>query len=310
MYIRCFGLACLVLLSMIGGQRTANAADLYRAPPPPPVSYVPPVIATNTWTGFYAGINGGYGWGSGGNTISYFDGLDQSARAQPQGGFGGGQIGYNYQTGSFVFGVETDFQGAGISNSVTGTTANGFDFTSKESIDWFGTARGRLGFAVGNALLYGTGGFAYGNVNQRASNDVQCLRKQHHADGLRSRRRHRIQIQSCLVSQGRISVYRSRQPEAHRQPRQHHQPARHQLPNGPHRLKLSLRRRRIRASEVDRTHFGLRGGACGRRFHFGDVHRLLTRQRGGASFSANSAASRLKDCGVALAPLRRRVARP
>ena len=175
MYIRCFGLACLVLLSMIGGQRTANAADLYRAPPPPPVSYVPPVIATNTWTGFYAGINGGYGWGSGGNTISYFDGLDQSARAQPQGGFGGGQIGYNYQTGSFVFGVETDFQGAGISNSVTGTTANGFDFTSKESIDWFGTARGRLGFAVGNALLYGTGGFAYGNVNQRASNDVNVF---------------------------------------------------------------------------------------------------------------------------------------
>ena len=149
---------------------TAQAADLYRAPPPPPVSYVPPVVPANTWTGFYAGINGGYGWGGGGNTISYYDGADQSARAQPQGGFGGGQIGYNYQTGSFVFGVETDFQGAGISDSVTGTTANGNDFTSKESIDWFGTARGRLGFAVGNALLYGTGGFAYGNVNQHATN--------------------------------------------------------------------------------------------------------------------------------------------
>ena len=53
---------------------------------------------------------------------------------------------------------------------MTGTTAQNYGFTSKESIDWFGTARGRLGFAFGNALLYGTGGFAYGNVNQHAIN--------------------------------------------------------------------------------------------------------------------------------------------
>ena len=53
---------------------------------------------------------------------------------------------------------------------MTGTTAGGYPFTSKESIDWFGTVRGRLGFAVGNALVYGTGGFAYGNVNQHAVN--------------------------------------------------------------------------------------------------------------------------------------------
>jgi outer membrane immunogenic protein len=158
----------------MGAGMTAQAADLYRAPPP--MSYVPPVIATNTWTGFYAGINGGYAWGGGGNTISYYDGPDQWGRAQPEGGFGGGQIGFNYQTGGFVFGVETDFQGAGISNSVTGTMATGgYDFTSKESIDWFGTARGRLGFAVGNALLYGTGGFAYGNVNQHAVNGVDVF---------------------------------------------------------------------------------------------------------------------------------------
>ncbi len=146
----------------------AHAADLYRAPPPPPVSYVPPVVPTNTWTGFYAGINGGYAWGSGSDTITYFDGLNQFGRPQPQGGFGGGQAGYNLQTGSFVFGVETDFQGAGLNNSVTGTTAGGTDFTSQQNIDWFGTVRGRLGLAFGNTLVYGTGGFAYGNVNQRA----------------------------------------------------------------------------------------------------------------------------------------------
>ncbi len=166
MYIRCFGLACLVSLGAAGG---ADAADLYRAPPPPPVSYVPPIV-TNTWTGFYVGVNGGYGWGGGGDTIALSDGSDQWARAQPQGGFGGGQVGYNLQTGSFVFGFETDFQGAGISNSVTGTSVvNGNDFTSQQSIDWFGTVRGRLGLAFGNTLVYGTGGFAYGNVNQRSN---------------------------------------------------------------------------------------------------------------------------------------------
>ena len=89
MYIRCCALACLVTLT--GAGMTAQAADLYRAPPPPPVSYVPPMVSANTWTGFYAGINGGYGWGGGGNTISYVDGADQSGRVQPQGGFGGGK---------------------------------------------------------------------------------------------------------------------------------------------------------------------------------------------------------------------------
>ena len=164
MYTRSFMLACLVSLGAAGG---ANAADLYRAPPAPPVSYVPPIM-TNSWTGFYAGINGGYGWG-GGDSIAFSDGSDRWARAQPQGGFGGGQLGYNFQSGSFVYGVETDFQGAGISDSVTGTSVNGAGFTSQQSIDWFGTVRGRLGFAFGNALVYGTGGFAYGNVNQRTN---------------------------------------------------------------------------------------------------------------------------------------------
>ena len=170
MYIRSCELVCLVSLGAFGGAMTAQAADLYHAPPaPPPTSYVPPIVPTNTWTGFYAGINGGYGWGSGGDSISYFDGADQSARGQPQGGFGGGQIGYNYQVNSFVFGVETDFQGAGISSSVGGLTAGGVDFTSQQNIDWFGTVRGRVGVAFDRVLVYGTGGFAYGNVSQHAN---------------------------------------------------------------------------------------------------------------------------------------------
>ena len=162
----------------------ADAADLYRAPPTP--SSAPPAayVDLNSWAGFYAGVNGGYGWNSGGNSIGYNDGgagfiqgTDQSRAPQPQGGFGGGQIGYNFQSGSFVFGVETDFQGGNISDRVTGSTVNGNDFTSRESIDWFGTVRGRIGYAFGRVLVYGTGGVAYGDVRQHAfvSNGVDSV---------------------------------------------------------------------------------------------------------------------------------------
>ena len=153
----------------------ANAADLYRAPPIPSSAPSAAYVDLNSWTGFYAGINGGYGWNSGGNSFGYNDGgtgfiggTDQSAGPQPQGGFGGGQIGYNFQSGSFVFGVETDFQGGNISDRVTGLTVNSNDFSSRESIDWFGTMRGRIGYAFGRVLVYGTGGVAYGDVREGA----------------------------------------------------------------------------------------------------------------------------------------------
>ncbi len=163
-------LACLSLVSAVAlGATAADAADLYRKPPPP-APYSPPAayVEPNIWQGFYVGLNGGYGWGNGGNAISYSNG-DSSAHAKPEGGFGGGQLGYNFQSGKLVFGLESDFQGGDLSRSTTGTTTGGKAFTSKESTDWFGTARGRLGLALGPALVYGTGGFAYGGVRQQAT---------------------------------------------------------------------------------------------------------------------------------------------
>ena len=78
----------------------ANAADLYRNPPPS--SYIPPAafIDQNIWQGFYAGLNGGYGWGETTAPFPSSDGFTLAERAQPQGGFGGGQIGYNFQSGA------------------------------------------------------------------------------------------------------------------------------------------------------------------------------------------------------------------
>ncbi len=140
---------------------TANAADLYRSPAPAP-SYVPPAayVEFSSWAGFYGGINGGYGWNDDGNMIAYSDG-PTSSRAHPQGGFGGGQAGYNFQRSSVVFGLESDFQGGYLG-------ASSSHFSSKEDVDWFGTVRGRLGYSFGRTLVYGTGGFAYGDVRQTA----------------------------------------------------------------------------------------------------------------------------------------------
>ncbi len=174
LHTRIAGLTLATIFAL--NAKTANAADIYR---PEPRSYKDtPVYAppANSWTGFYIGANGGYAWNNSGNSINYNDGgagfiggADQSARALPQGGFGGGQIGYNLQSGSFVFGVEADFQGSSIGDRVGSTTLNGLDATSRERLDWFGTARGRLGFAVDRTLFYFTGGLAYGDLRQSAS---------------------------------------------------------------------------------------------------------------------------------------------
>lgn len=125
----------------------AHAADLPSRKDAP--VYVPPPVFS--WTGFYAGLNVGGGW------------TDNSARGgQASGVIGGGQIGYNYQLSPlFVVGVETDFQGTSLS-----TRNNGW-FNAGASLPWFGTVRGRAGLALldSHLLVYGTGGFAYGEVN-------------------------------------------------------------------------------------------------------------------------------------------------
>src|SRR5262249_119524 len=95
--------------------------------------------------------------------------------------FGGGQLGYNYQfNNNIVAGIEADFQWSGIEGNAMGATqvaANGalvgsasFDVGSE--VEWFGTIRGRLGYAWDRALLYGTGGVAYGSVKSHATFSV------------------------------------------------------------------------------------------------------------------------------------------
>src|SRR5262245_57292999 len=120
---------------------TASAADMAVAPrglPPPP-----------SWTGFYVGIMGGGAWGDG--TITGASGtIDLS------GGFVGGTVGYNWQNGNIVWGVEGDAAWASIGKSSSATVA-GVLLTAKTDADFLATLRGRVGFVSGNGLYYITG---------------------------------------------------------------------------------------------------------------------------------------------------------
>jgi outer membrane immunogenic protein len=181
----------------------AIAADM-SLPPRPYAPYAPAYYHSAVvyeWTGFYIGLSAGGGFGLGGinnNVTSAFcnivfvgQGCDpgqasSAAAAAVPGGFdkthpsgfiGGGQIGYNYQMGWFVWGVEADFSGADISGSNSKTaTAIVFDNTTtivdtiagtaNQKLDWLGTLRGRVGFVPFTPLLvYATGGLAYGHVS-------------------------------------------------------------------------------------------------------------------------------------------------
>jgi outer membrane immunogenic protein len=150
------------------------AADLpVKTPPISPVVY--------SWTGFYAGLNAGYNETRTVPTTNFTDpngiigpiidaGVLVLPKPQNGSGFtGGGQIGYNFQTGIWLVGVESDLSGSTAKSSET-TTGITVPFapiiatTLTQHVDVLGTTRARLGVVSNNMLFYGTGGLAYGQV--------------------------------------------------------------------------------------------------------------------------------------------------
>jgi outer membrane immunogenic protein len=159
----------------LGTASPALAADMRPAPPPPPAPvYVPPPF---TWTGFYIGGNLGGAWANTKITDSLF-GLSFSNGNN--GVFvGGGQVGFNYQFGSAVFGVEGDFDwGANNNNSVTGVVGPlgpptlGHTFTASANDRWMATVAGRLGYAFDRWLIYVKGGGGWVGANSFTVADV------------------------------------------------------------------------------------------------------------------------------------------
>jgi len=154
----------------------AFAADLALKAPPPP----PPVWS---WTGWYAGVNIGGSFGKARDSASFgapaVPFLPGSTSSNLDGVIGGGQLGYNLQSGSIVYGLEADIQGSGERSSAS--SSNNFipnpfvagppgvpstgTLGDSEKLPWFGTVRGRLGvLASPTWLLYVTGGLAYGEI--------------------------------------------------------------------------------------------------------------------------------------------------
>ncbi len=120
------------------------------------------------WNGLYGGVHAGIshsGSSEATGSLGRFS-LDGSFEHDPA-ILGGAQIGYNFQNGQFVFGLEADFSGTDLSSD-SGALLDfpGFQvgtFTSE--VDWFGTVRARAGVLLDdNFLFYGTGGLAYGHV--------------------------------------------------------------------------------------------------------------------------------------------------
>jgi outer membrane immunogenic protein len=131
-----------VALLAAGWTVSAEAADLSYGSRAPYTVNQP--LNAYSWAGPYLGANLGYAWGSVDNNPT-----------NPSGFSGGVQAGYNWQTGPWMFGVEGDIQATGADDTFA---------PWKFSNPWFGTVRGRAGYAFNNILFYGTGGLAFGEL--------------------------------------------------------------------------------------------------------------------------------------------------
>ena len=131
----------LVAAALVAAVSSVQAADLSYGRGPYTVNQP---LNMYSWAGPYIGGNIGWDWGSVDNNPT-----------KPSGFVGGAQAGYNWQTGPWVFGIEGDLQGTGASDTFA---------PWKFSNPWFGTVRGRAGYALNNVLLYGTAGLAFGEL--------------------------------------------------------------------------------------------------------------------------------------------------
>ena len=199
-------LSSVALATMAGAALAADLPSRRVAPAP----YV--AVPVFTWTGFYVGVNAGYGFSDSNNRNFGFNGPltavgptatpvvafpgtvfgNNGANGQNRDGFvGGGQIGYNYQFGNIVVGVEADIQytdfgrnknngngafGVAVPNANIGIVAPGqianvgfFNGGGSQS-DYFGTVRGRLGYAFDRMMVYGTGGVAFRDTGSNNNN--------------------------------------------------------------------------------------------------------------------------------------------
>ncbi|MGO9483074.1 MAG: outer membrane protein [Rhodomicrobium sp.] len=158
----------------------ANAADMYSGGYKEAPAYVPPPL----WTGFYFGLHMGIDWSQVDlNGHRFSDGWNYmnfpSQTLNSNGGFGGGQFGYNFQASSaFVYGIEVDLGGATMTNRmhnyglIHDGYVDGVSFDGKNDGGFYGDVTGRLGYTWGAALIYAKGGFAWLDTNHNMNETI------------------------------------------------------------------------------------------------------------------------------------------
>jgi outer membrane immunogenic protein len=174
------GIAAIVFGQIASASDLPMRAPVYKAPPPP----------VYNWTGFYIGGNAGYGWGNSDATSNFtcpsgtavldcqytipanLAAVNNAASGSlsPDGFTGGIQAGYNWQVGSGVYGIESDFNAFNLDDSLSGgahfpSASTNYAVNASVKTDWLFTFRGRLGWTVTpTALLYATGGLAVTDI--------------------------------------------------------------------------------------------------------------------------------------------------
>jgi outer membrane immunogenic protein len=143
--------AGIAVIALLVAPLAAQAADI---PSKAPAYSAPSYFS---WTGFYLGLNGGYGFGK--SALTDAAGTS-TGDYNLKGALAGATLGYNYQTGSWVWGLEGDIDASWIKGSTTVACGG----TCETSNSWLGTARGRIGYAWDRWMPYLTGGAAFGSV--------------------------------------------------------------------------------------------------------------------------------------------------
>ena len=150
---------------------TASAGHAADMPQPQPVPV--PVPELPGWTGFYIGANAGGAFGNSRTSFNFAGFAPPTFDTQLRGVIGGGQIGYTWQTGPLVLGLEADFDGSSMSGNrpapCIAPICGLLSATYSQKVPWFGTVRPRVGYAAGSWMVYATGGFAYGERDTNAT---------------------------------------------------------------------------------------------------------------------------------------------
>ena len=144
--MRKYLMAAVSILALAGAAGAADAQNIFSGPPV-------------NWTGAYAGVEGGYGWGGSDHRDS--TGFD-SGNFGVNGGLAGGTLGYNWQLNNpFVVGIEGDMSWADMGGSVAGACSG----VCTTHLNDLSTARGRVGYSFGRIMPYATAGLAFGDVS-------------------------------------------------------------------------------------------------------------------------------------------------